>query len=476
MSTTRGTTSGSAEGSLLMKFHTDASLPEDATAIAKVARECKSDRDWWDLTDRIIADRKRGIARGRQRAADRLYEGRLLHLVRLYSPQKRAKCSLYGLDRAWECLVHLRSNCFARILISYLGSQRARAQCTVAESLAHMGRPVDIPLLKRAFLRGGWPLRGAIARGWGLSARFKHSGVHQARSLRAWLAASIDGRLPIGLSECDRDGVMGCAESLPLFDGRWAARQLRSPNVMRPHNRAIGCLLEEIHPLREITPRWFASPIKPTLLWPVFEALVSGGLALPGAAKDRRSNAMEAAARILTFAADADPVRTKAECTNLLKRAEVRKSYAGELIREAIRRCRGVASLDELLSRLQSSPQSLGQRARTVMRAYEMIDHCTTDGLPLYFANLGEHWREAERGLKLLKLHQARKILAKAGAAYESLGSKRMGKQCDLKCTKHDSQFEMIVSLDDPIEKTFQRARTTVVKDITANLNAYRLR
>ncbi len=404
-------------------------LPQDPPAFARLVAELKLEDHryalYWAIAgelrgqSKVYASRKRpAIARTKD---GRVYESRLLALTRV-----PAFHAMYGglqpsHFQAWSDLVHLRSPEFAARLRGWLRSKESEFGCAAAEHLAWMGLKSDMPRMFRMLGTARWKVRGFVAEGLARACLHGHVDAGTARRCFDALTKMVCGEVKVPRTIEADEVLYKLPEHLRHVDERRALALLRSPRALHQRNPAIRSIMLHHSSVQRDEPH-LHRPLDPELVWPIFDAVRTGEFKLVPRSYFKDGGRDQVLGMLLGFAGEGDPVRTKQECRRILDDPKSDDALRRDA-REALKRCKGVPDPDAVLSVFWRKPGAFGPRATKVLRVLEMVDHCLRDGLPLYFANLGEHWRVAAAGLEMLGCAGALKVLKESGRLVESFGS-----------------------------------------------------
>ena len=207
---------------------------------------------------------------------------------------------------------------------------------------------------------------------------------------------------------------MQACEALIGVDTKRAIALLTSEACLRPNNRSIRGVAVHLAQTRAELPGLFRKPVDPDFLWPLFVSAHSGIYhKLRGDRKHWAWYAQCVAGSILMLTADGDPIRTRRECLAIIKSKPERSGYLDD-VRLALRRCKNIPDTKKLLDRFFKQRSSFSKNAASILHAYELAEHILSDGLHLYFSNLGLYQTFALDGLKAMKLTATAKLLQKA--------------------------------------------------------------
>ena len=194
---------------------------------------------------------------------------------------------------------------------------------------------------------------------------------------------------------------------------------------MHTRNPAICWILLYTQRFGAEHPGPFTGPFEVALLWRIYEA-----------ARKKRLTVFEAwhyervMGQVLQLVAGADPNRTLREAKQLLRELEPGYSGLRDDAQTVIRRCKRRPDAREALEWMEGHPGSMKGTAMQVLRANELAEHALTDGLALYFHNIGEHWRDAAAGLKAVKQTRAESLLRQASKVLSPKGLPADQRRC----------------------------------------------
>lgn len=411
-------------------------LPTRARAFAALVRSCRTEAQRYALQQRVFDElpKRWGIYRRGTAAppiagtaAGRLFEARLLELSSTPRKDRDFGGFVSSLFESWNLLVHLRSKAFARRLLGWLKAKDAELASEAAHRLAWMGLEQDRALVLRLLKTAPWPVRGAIAEGLELAAHHKHiDAAAKKRAIKALLPLA-SGEVPVPAGEASDEALFKIVDAVEDIGGKKGLALICRDEAMHPGNRAMRAILLRLDSARRDGVR-VARFSRPDLLWPIYEALRPILDTKPAKRGDRGWKDEQSLGCILLLAAESAPVGTARECRRILSETKKDDERIRDDAKAALKLCKGVPDPWTVLATFHRKPGSFGARATKVLRVMEMIEHCNSDGLPLYFANLGEHWREAMAGLKIIGCAEAQKILGDAGRFFESFGSVKDGR------------------------------------------------
>lgn len=407
-------------------------------------------------------------------AAGRRYEWRLLELT-AQAVIRREYCGLAPSQfEAWNTLVHLRSPQFAKRLRGWLRSG-TQLSALSAQYLAWMGLTVDRPALLGLLKRAKWSVRGHIAQGLGLSVRHKHVDPKSAQRSFVEMAPLVCGEVPVPRTAEAEEALRDLCKALVSIDRRRALELFRSPRALHARNPAVRNILLELDAIRQDGPH-LHRPLDPELLWPIFEALRRGGLKLPLGSYLKSGVLEQTLGLILILAAELDPVRTLRECRVILDDRKSESSLRDDA-KQALKLCKGAPDPAAVMAAFVRKPRGFGPRVTKVLRVLELADHCVTDGLALYFANLGEHWRTAAAGLEMMGCGAALKILREAGRLVESFESLKDSRSAMKTAENVDGKANAkLDKLGERMDAQIDAVRAAAEREMSRNPREYRRR
>lgn len=300
---------------------------------------------------------------------------------------------------AWSELVERRSNLFTTQLRGFTRGTRTVRDHAI-EHLAWMGSDGVIADVRR-YLRGK-DLRDLHAAMVGALNAVVYGWATRSFTTAAYEAVEpiVTGRRDLGTSAAAAAATFTAVGALLAINRGRAIRVMKSGVCLRAGNRALLAVVLGLSSIQRESPKEFRAPIDAGLLWRVYEAASAGRIR-----DSKRRGAVRGV--ILIFTADTDPHRTRAEASRLVRR----KGEGGNFAAEALRRCDDVPEALDALVRMVQSPRRFGREARQVLRAYELAQQVLSDGLAAYYGNCGASLKQADAGLRLMKLERASRLL-----------------------------------------------------------------
>lgn len=411
-------------------------LPTQARAFAALVRSCRTEARRYELQQRVFEElpRRWGIYRRGPSAPPiagtaqgRLLESRLLELSGTPRKDRDFGGFVSSLFESWNLLVHLRSKALARRLSGWLKSSDAELACEAAHRLAWMGLKQDRARVLGLLKTAPWPMRGAIAEGLELAAHHGHiDAAAKERALRA-LVPLASGEVPVPAGEANDAALFKIVDAVQDIGGRKGLALICRDEAMHARNRAIRAVLLRLDSARREGLK-VARFARPEMLWPIYESLRPTLDKSPSKRGPRGWETEQSLGCILLLVAESDPVGTARECRRILSETGKDDKRIRDDAKAALKLCKGALDPWTVLATFHRKPGAFGARASKVLRVMEMMEHCINDGLPLYFANLGEHWREAMAGLKIIGCTEARKVLGEGGRFFEASGPVKGGR------------------------------------------------
>lgn len=393
-------------------------LPTDIGEFRSLVRRCFGDHQrLLALSEactrsHVRTVRRRGTAATR-RVARRLYESRLIELVRSPIVERGSGVGLVSSQfEACNALVHLRSRELATVMKQWSRSPRAAVRAEAAQYTAWLGFSALVPATLRAIQSADLRVCEAAIQGAGLAAIHKLSNRLAQRRLFNAITPLVTGRRRVRGSHSS-DLLWTSTEALVQLDRRRAIDLLSSDACLSPSNECVYYTLERLDSYQvECLPARMRRPVDPSLLWTVHDAARAGKL--NGPSRSRRDRVL---GLTIKLAARADPVRAAREARAARKLPADPWSPLRNLVREALRICRGVPEPGAALRAMNRCPDHWAAPAVEVLRAYELAEHAITDSLAVYFHNLGPSWTAAASGLHRLALPDCARLLTKAALA-----------------------------------------------------------
>ncbi|MCX5691633.1 MAG: hypothetical protein NTV94_17885, partial [Planctomycetota bacterium] len=171
---------------------------------------------------------------------------------------------------------------------------------------------------------------------------------------------------------------------------------------------------------------------------------------------------------------DGDPMRTREECLAIIKS---KKSGPGNVddAKAALRRCNKIPDPSVVADRFSKRPGSFRPAAANILHALELADHVNTDGLHLYFSNLGLHQASAIEGLKAMKLTTTAALFLKAAKLVGPRGAhKSMTVREAAVDELPESTQNALFKIEDQFDKHCQLIFKAVERTITQSPDLFR--
>lgn len=391
-------------------------LPKPLPAFRElVERHARRDarREPWNGLNNLRHDVEKEREAGTSSA--RLTEQRLLEIIRepriCRDPHRHL---WYGQTAAIETLARQRSPGLSRVLKAWSASRDRVLRHNGVEALASMGRRQDVAFLRRLFRDGDAAV--ICAAGYVLAVR------------------SLDEYKPDpGFEEAIREALAPCM---------W--RTVRGTPAQR--KEAYWRLAQALMPDEpNQMPAWFNTHLKPECpaVAPVAEFAANVAAMYKSVARRlsraeiwltyeairRRSPRSEAVGRLLVLGATVDPIAAARALKSLTKNDRASPILKPHL-KEARRLVRGQPSFDTIRDRYIDGSLKLKPQPAAVLTAHIFAREILGDGVEGCFGNIGDEWRTAHKGMKIIGQDKAAAALERA--AKIPFGSRRIRESSEL--------------------------------------------
>lgn len=426
--------------------------------------------------------KKRGSTRpAREVAKERaLFERRMLVLA-AHPATLRNKLNRVEFDWVqggiWYELRSSNSRPFVSLLKKHLRSKVLCIRAEAAEHLAEFGTNELAPFVARLLRDKDASVVRSAAEGTRSAASCNLLSRRAGSKIFDQLALIATGKRTLPTTWGGEVAIGMACEALIAIDAKRAIGLLSSSACLRPNNRSI---LKVVLTLRfelenSERPTLLRKPIDPQLLWPLFDRARSGTYyRIKGDGLTSHQRAMQIACSILLLTADGDPIRTREECLAIIKS---KKSGVGNIddAKAALRRCNKIPDPSVVADRFSKRPGSFRPAAANILQALELANHVNTDGLHLYFINLGLHQASALEGLKAMKLTATASLFRKAA---KLVGPRGADKSMTVREAAIDALPESTQSalfkIEDQFDKHCQLIFKAVDRAITQNPDLFR--
>ena len=400
----------------------------------------------------------------RQRRTESRYRAMLLEAIRtpkVFSHTLSGReLNYYQAAILWHFQQNWHFDCL-RMLRLWLRSRDTVVVCAAAETIGASEQVSLIPVIKRLLQHKHPRVVARTLFGVRLSAH------HASKTFRLRL-------LPLVLPFCDGrrffksrrnvwdswDVASHASEAVRMLCPERAWQIFATRKILTPTNPAAVCVLWDMHESADEFPRATQKPIKPELLWPLFDCAASGKF--PELRKGESERLM---GLVLVHAAKTDPSRVRLEARAVLQRKSYASNELADRAREALRAVKGVPEVSALMERFHKSPRRFSGPAADVLRCCEFASEIVNDGFELYWHNLGDHWVAVRRGLRILRLDKVLKTLMNgATIVFAGKPNDRATLSAIRSLLKVDAEQK---SRDlDRIDRTLQRQVTSVFRAV----------
>ncbi len=397
-------------------------LPRSLNAFREIVASARDYGDRAGILGSIQAAHRsvvwsRSLTKEDKALATRLYEERLLEFIRSPLIPRHAKIAdpldrLY--DEACSSLVRIRSERLPEVLLSWCDGNAGPARISGAYFLGYLALDPHLEAVERIVANDDWHIGAAALTGAGLAAHHRHaSGRYRDRIFDAGISI-VCGKRPLQNFPLPMSGHLDFVKGMIRLRRRRAVALFRSAACLRVENPLLREIVWNLQPDSIAMEGYPPVMVKPSVLWPVYDALRSEHSA--GVPDDNRDFAMGG---LLVLAATSDPEAARSEARALKK--ELKGSWCSLLgfAEEAYRRAKRVPEPDAALRWMEQNPGELPEPHESVLLAYELLDHVNNDGLLLYILNRYESVEHALQGLAILKQKKAAAIVE---AAFRTLG------------------------------------------------------
>lgn len=371
----------------------------------------------------------------------------------------------------------MNSSPFVSLLKRHLRSKEPCVRHEAAAHLAQLGSNALMPLIAKLLRDKDASVVRAVAWGTHLPLRRKRFSNSARSAIFDELARIATGERSLPTTDAGEEAISQACEALFTIDAKRAIGLLSSSACLRPNNRSIRSVVWtlRIERTRSERPILFRKPVDPQLLWPLFDTARSGiYYQIKGDNLTTQQRALQIACSILLLTADGDPIRTRKECLAIIK---AKKSGSGNVddAKAALRMCNKIPDPSVVADRFSKRPGSFRPTAANILHALELADHVNTDGLHLYFSNLGLHQASALEGLKAMKLTTTSALFLKAAKLVGPRGAdKSMTVREAAVDALPESTQKALFKIEDQFDKHCQLIFKAVEQTITQNPDLFR--